>query len=187
MSAANRWRPPISCLLIVVLAGVLLSPSAAASPIYYGGPPSNMSTKAGLITLGALTATLVVILLVKHSHHPSGDAFVSAAPGRLDFGRVPVGGSATRSLTIRNKGRSDLELHSSLTAGGFFALAEPSQRRFTLAGGSQATLSVVFSPNSAGKCRGELVTTTGDQREAGSKRLIVPLNGQGLTLARSSR
>lgn len=78
----------------------------------------------------------------------------------LDFGRVEVGATATRSLRIRNLGSGPLQLGAQVTQGsGFELLASGS---VDVPGASEIEVLTRFSPGRVGAFTGHLMITSGD-------------------------
>jgi Zn-dependent metalloprotease len=73
------------------------------------------------------------------------------SPGSLDFGSVPIGQTATNSLTLTNSGNADLELISATFEGAAtnaFGLASAIQPRMPV--GQSQSLHVKFQPDQTG-------------------------------------
>lgn len=71
-------------------------------------------------------------------------SLTSAAP--LDFGRVVVGQSSSRSLELRNSGRARLRVLSVQPSNSVFA---PSLSQAEISAGGRLTVNVTFQPNAA--------------------------------------
>jgi Abnormal spindle-like microcephaly-assoc'd, ASPM-SPD-2-Hydin len=103
--------------------------------------------------------------LTSASKSPSGQqsapaaGAISVAPTSLNFGSVPVGGTASQSVTITNKGGSKLTVMKvSTTAAG--VTISGTSNPLTIAAGKQATFNVVFSPKAAGGLSSDISVTT---------------------------
>jgi hypothetical protein len=111
----------------------------------------------------AVTALLLVLLLTttgctgvtgapkSSSSQPSNStgATMSVAPASINFGSVPLGGTASQSVTITNSGASSLTItKAGTTAAGvtITGVALP----LVIEGGKQSTFNVVYSPKAAG-------------------------------------
>jgi hypothetical protein len=84
-----------------------------------------------------------------------GAATISVAPGSISFGSVPVGSTASQSVTISNGGGANLTVtQASATAAGvtITGMSFP----LVIGAGKQATFDVVFSPKSAGALSGQI-------------------------------
>ena len=102
-------------------------------------------------------------------------AAISVAPASLNFGSVPVGGTASQSVTITNKGGSNLTVtHVSTAAAGvtITGMTFP----LTIAAGKQASFNVVFSPKTAGGLSSDISVTS----DLSSSPSTVSLSGIGM-------
>jgi hypothetical protein len=115
------------------------------------------------VSSAAVTAFLLVLLLgtsgctgvtgapKSSSSQPStsSEATISVAPAAINFGSVPLGGTASQSVTITNSGASSLTItKASATAAGITitGVALP----LVIEGGKQSTFNVIYSPKVAG-------------------------------------
>ena len=85
-----------------------------------------------------------------------------ALSGNLDFGSVPAGGRATRTLTITNPGTAPLHVSSLSLPSGFTASFTPA----TMAPGGSQQVGVTFAPTKSGRHDG-LITANGNQMTGG--------------------
>lgn len=100
-------------------------------------------------------------------------------PERLDFGYVPVGGRAVRTLTFRNLGRRDLlvaqlRLQQPADAGAPFSLVGGLDRE--LPAGSTAEVQISFAPERDTDNAGTLLFVSDDDKRRSGE---VPLVGVG--------
>lgn len=102
-------------------------------------------------------------------------ADIDVSPLQLDFGAVPVGGSATMATTVTNVGSSDLTLTAATTTGEGFSEVTPALP-LTLGPGAGTGVSVQFDPASIGVFAGELSITSDDPDEPV---VTVALSGTG--------
>lgn len=96
----------------------------------------------------------------------------------LDFGNVNVGSSKTSSIMLTNSASSggpNVVVSQAAVAGSGFTMSAPPMP-LTLAAGQSATVSITFSPKSAGSVTGTLSITV----ENASGPISVPLTGNGL-------
>lgn len=97
---------------------------------------------------------------------PSGAAGISVAPSAITFGSVPLGSTASQSVTISNTSTSSVTItQASATATG--VTVSGVSLPITIAPGNRATLNVVFAPKTAGALSGGVaimssVSTTPD-------------------------
>src|SRR5207245_11417096 len=88
---------------------------------------------------------------------------LSVTPSRLDFGSIALGGSADRTLKIKNAGEAPLLVTSLLATGPFAALdAATTRAPATIQPGHELALTVRFTPSSTASTAGALVVTTND-------------------------
>jgi hypothetical protein len=114
--------------------------------------------------------------LANVSFNPPGTVLLSASPTSISFGSVPVVGSASQVLTLRNTGNSAATVSSaSLTGAGFTitGLTFP----FTLAAAASQTANLTFAPSSSGTATGSVSFVS----NASNSPLTVALSGSGVT------
>ncbi len=97
---------------------------------------------------------------------------IDLKPASLRFGPVQVEGRMTASLTIENRGGSDLRV-TSVRAGAPFETSHDEQ---VIAPGSRADLLVHFAPQKVGRFETTLVLRSNDPRV---RELVIPLQGVG--------
>lgn len=93
--------------------------------------------------------------------------YLSVSPSALDFGTVPVGESAARTLTISNQNNSDsttLTLSSFQTTNAQFSFSGPEST--SLAPGGSTTVQVTLTPTSSGTKSGSLTFQSNDPDHA---------------------
>src|SRR4029077_5732926 len=93
---------------------------------------------------------------------------LAATPSTLGFGRIPIGSSTSKTLTVTNPGSSAITVTQISTNGG--ALANPFTTSgiaapLTLAAGQSITFQVTFAPQNLGDFFGNLslVSSNGGQ------------------------
>lgn len=99
---------------------------------------------------------------------------VSLAPSPVAFGNVPVGGSASRTLTLQNTGTAPLAINGISVTGSFFS--RTTSCGTSLAAGASCPIVVGYSPGAAGSHTGELSVST----NAGPSPVVAPLSGTGV-------
>lgn len=111
----------------------------------------------------AATALLLVLLLSSSgcigvtgapkssSNQPatSSAATISVAPASINFGSVPLGGTASQSVTVSNSGTSSLTITKASANAAGIAITGVSLP-LVIEGGKQSTFNVVYSPKVAG-------------------------------------
>jgi hypothetical protein len=104
-----------------------------------------------------------------------GAAAISLAPASIKFGSVPVGGTASQSVTISNNGGSDLTVtQASATAAG--VTVKDISLPLVVGAGKQSTFDVVFSPKTAGALSGNVSVMS----DLSSSPSTVSLSGTGM-------
>lgn len=107
----------------------------------------------------------------------ASDAVV-ASPASVSFGQVPVGSSSTKTITLTNARTWKVSVSGLQTMGSEFSTSAPSMP-VTLAGGQSVTLTVTFTPTSAGMVGGSALFS--------NPRLNVPFTGTGTAATASSQ
>jgi hypothetical protein len=95
---------------------------------------------------------------------------LAASPSHLSFGQVGVGSSASRTIVLTNAQSTDLKIASVQTSVDSFSIQGPTFP-LTLGAGQSVTLTINFSPQSAGTAGGSVFVFG-----AG---LSIPLTGTG--------
>jgi hypothetical protein len=104
-----------------------------------------------------------------------GAAAISLAPASIKFGSVPIGGTASQSVTISNNGGSDLTVTqaSATTAGlAVTGISLP----LVIGPGKQSTFDIVFSPKTPGALSGNVSVMS----DLSSSPSTVSLSGVGM-------
>ncbi len=84
-----------------------------------------------------------------------GAATISVAPASINFGSVPIGSTASQSITISNGGGSNLTLTNASISAANITIAGMSLP-VVIGAGKQAMFEVVFSPKAAGAVAGQV-------------------------------
>ena len=107
----------------------------------------------------------------------SNPAKAIALAGSLDFGDVVLGSVATRTLTIRNTGTSELKI-SGVTLPDRFATDWQDWRAGTIAPNAEAAVIVYFAPDGPRAFAGNLTVAEGPEHlEKRSDILVFNLSG----------
>ena len=96
-----------------------------------------------------------------------------AVEGNLDFGNVPVGGVAKKSMTLTNTGKTDMQIGNPMFSDSSFSILQNSAVR--LAPGQGVALEVEFKPRTPGARRADAIVGSG---EKGPIRIAV--SGEGV-------
>jgi hypothetical protein len=105
-------------------------------------------------------------------------AQISIVPSAVDFKAVVVGQKNSQTLKITNTSQSPIDLQQPRVSGSGFALSYRSGTT-SLAAGSSANLTVVFSPADSSASSGSLVISSADLKAP----VTVPLSGSGAKAA----
>jgi uncharacterized protein YjdB len=124
---------------------------------------------------------LLILLLIACSTLGFGQGSLNTNPSTVNFGRVAVGSSLTRTLAVTNNGQSTWTINSAVANGSGFTISEPSLP-VSLAPGASAGFTVTFAPAGSGFSSGHAfiratrLLTSGNAR---SQSLVVRLFGAG--------
>lgn len=99
-----------------------------------------------------------------------------ALPNNVDFGSVPVGQTATASVSVTNKSSNPIEISQLTFTGQSFSIANPSSLPVSLAAGKTLKVSVQFGPTASGTAQGQLAITSSLST---SPAVVVHLTGKG--------
>ena len=111
-------------------------------------------------------------------HHPRAPR-LEVDVAAVDFGESPLGAPRERSVTLRNAGRSRLEVRLELAGGSPFTAAE---ERLAIDPGAAAPLAVRFVPVALGAAEQRLTL----HAEGAVPRVVVLLQGRGVDAATTS-
>ncbi len=111
--------------------------------------PSAVGTATGTLTINDNAGTQTVSLSGR------GTGPVQISPNELNFGSVPVGTTSAPQTTTVSNGGSAIVTITGITASSGYSISGTTCGS-TLAGGSNCTVSVVFSPTTAGSDDGSL-------------------------------
>ncbi|MBI1786794.1 MAG: choice-of-anchor D domain-containing protein [Acidobacteria bacterium] len=133
---------------------------AAGSQVHFRVLASN-----GLNTTEATVGPLEIVAAAR----------IEAQP-QLDFGSVMAGGSASGSVSIRNRGSGPLTVASISSSSALFRLLSPALP-VTIPAGERRELSLLFSPAAAGRQAASLALSSDDDSRPS---LSVALSGLGV-------
>jgi len=103
-------------------------------------------------------------------------AAIKINPGSIGFGSVSTGATATKTFTVSNNGTVDLVISNASTTASSSTNFTYSSTCTTLKPGGSCTVTVTFSPGSAGYKTGYLDINSNDPNRS---RVRVSLNGTG--------
>ncbi|OLB65855.1 MAG: hypothetical protein AUI10_05060 [Actinobacteria bacterium 13_2_20CM_2_72_6] len=106
----------------------------------------------------------------------TGSANLVISPASLDFGTVPVGQSATRTLTVSNSGNLDVTVTKAAPPNLPFVVNTPLPEGQVLGPDDTVQVQVTFSPSAAGTYSNQYVISSNDGHGAHS----VPVTGKAI-------
>lgn len=165
--SATPWSDGVIARLNVTAAGLTPLASTTIQVVAPGGTAAGVqaSDPDGVSsTASAIAATV---------RRASGTLQVT--PARLTFGRVRVGRSQTRALTLKNIHRTE-SVEVDLSVTGPFRIVGPAHRVIPARKRAAPPVKVVFTPTARGAASGNLVIKSTD---IGHPSLSVPLTGTG--------
>src|SRR5262249_44836099 len=134
---------------------LVLSPGEAVNVTLAYRPTSSGET-AGKVTVFVEDEAPTVIDVTESAS--GGKSEITAAGSSVDFGKVPVGTTATKDVTVTNTGSSEMKLENGSFADQSFSLNGGSA--VTLAPGQTTTVAVEFKPSATGAHSGEAKINT---------------------------
>lgn len=146
----------------------LAAGQSMALPVMFA--PAAGGTAAGSVSITSSAGTSEVAL-----SGLGGTFQLAASPSSVSFGNIKMGGSASQAVSLANTGNSTVIISQATASAGFTlsGLALP----VTLAAGQSISLSVAFSPGSAGNTAGSISIVS----NAVDSPLSVPLSATGVT------
>jgi hypothetical protein len=128
----------------------------------------------------ALTLLPASRAVAKPSSSSAPSSLLSAAPSRIDFSSVPVGGNSSQTVRVSNTGQMPIIIRKIFAVGGGISVAGLNQP-IVLGTGEAVTVNVAFQPDALNKTTGKLVVV-GDHGEASdATRLELDVDGEGVT------
>ncbi len=153
--------------------GTVLAPQQAVTASVTFNP-----SKAGLynsfVTVSAENGSVTIPISGKAV---TGQAHMLVSPGALNFGRVQVGSSATRTFRVTNTGSIFLIITRAASPAGAFSATVPMPEGITLDPGTGVTQSVTFRPPQTGSFTGEYRLNS----DSGQGWITVRLTGTGVS------
>ena len=181
-------------------------PTAVDTPVVTVGGVAGVSQYAGLLA-GDLAVvqmnasgfprtcqggTLPVVIQFPGDSSPPVNLYVAGngtaapkigvTPSSLSFGNVTLATTSSAMLSISNTGTTALTVNSITSSNGMFAATNPATP-FTVQPGASITVTVVFSPTSAGGQSGNLTISSNDPA---SPQFTVGVSGTGTPAAAPS-
>jgi len=152
--------------------GLVLDPGSSATAVVVCQPTAEGAIAAAAVQLtsDAPDQPSIVVLLAGRGV----DRHLEVAPDALVFAPTPIGVAAQKTVVVTNGGDAPLVFGSPAVGAPFSVTGLPAQ----LAGGGSATLTVGFTPTSAGPASGDLVLASDD---AARPAVHVQLSGTGVS------
>lgn len=138
-------------------------------------PTVSSGSRSAALNISASNSSATVSL--SGTAAPAGQPAVTWNPGSLDFGNVPLGSSASRSLSLSNSGTSTLTLNAPVVSPTAYALSHNCPA--SLAAGASCSLTVAFTPDRSGSLGGTLTL----QSNAATSPDNLALSGAGVAAA----
>jgi hypothetical protein len=133
--------------------------------------PTVVGAQSGYVLFSSNAAHIGFSLVINGSGvQPS----VSAVPTSASFGSVPVGASTSQTIQLKNAGTTPLTISAATASGTGFSVTGLTLP-VALSAGTAATLTIKFSPKSAGAVSGT-ATVTGSFSS-----VSVPISGTGVS------
>jgi len=101
-----------------------------------------------------------------------------ASPDTVTFGDIPVGQTASTSISLLNATSATVQIAQLNLSGQAFAISGQTNLPAKIAPGKAYNLNVRFNPADAGTATGNLIVTSGVST---SSKVVVGLNGTGIT------
>lgn len=106
-----------------------------------------------------------------------------ASPNSVAFGSVPIGQTASTTVSVLNKSSAPVQIAQLNLSGQPFSLVGSSSLPVTIAAGATHTLNVQFKPAAAGSATGELTVASNSST---ADKSVINLSGTGTTGASSA-
>ncbi len=136
--------------------------------------PVNAGAALGKVTVGVKDEVPTEIVVRESAQGRSKDGEITVQ-GDLDFGKVPIGTTATKALTLRNNGKSGVQIGDTAFADSSFSAVN--SWAGTLAPGQEVQFEVQFSPATLGIR--SAAATIGKGSNAGT--LQIEASGEGVS------
>ncbi len=102
---------------------------------------------------------------------------LSASPGLVAFGSVPIGQSVSSNVSVTNSGSTAMQVTQVNVTGQTFSVSGVGDLPATIAAGSTYQFNVNFSPQGLGTASGQLQIAS----NAASNAMVIGLNGLGIS------
>lgn len=152
--------------------GLVVAPNQSVAVSVNFRPTSATASSSSIaITSAEGTATLAI-----KGTGVTGVAELSISPAALNFGTVPVGSSATRTLTVTNTGNLNVTVTKAAPPAAPFDVQTPLPEGQVLSPEESLHVAVTFAPGAAGSFNNLYVISADDGRGARN----IPVTGTGV-------
>ena len=122
---------------------------------------SASSARTGTMTIAGQTFTVT-----QTGTNPAGPPKISVSARSISFGSLSTGSTSQRTVTIRNRGKSDLLINSMTISGNNASDFSEADQCTKISAGSSCTVTVTFGPKTAGKKSATLSIASNDPRKS---------------------
>ncbi len=165
LTVTNTGTAPLVVSLVSVSGTGFAQTNNCVSAAVAPGTTCQVSLAFSPTVAGAHSGTLTVTSNASGSPHGvslsgTGTSFgVTLSPAPVAFGNVPVGGSASATITLQNTGTATLTV-SGITVAGSLFFAQSNTCPASLAPGGSCPIVVTYAPTAAGPHTGQLDVST---------------------------
>jgi hypothetical protein len=106
----------------------------------------------------------------------SSNGVLIASPSTVTFGSVPIGQTASTTVSLLNQGSSPIQIAQLNLSGQPFSVVGPTSLPVTLAAGATYSLNIQFNPTAAGTATGQLAIANNSLTTAPQ---VINLSGTG--------
>ncbi|MGA8111537.1 MAG: choice-of-anchor D domain-containing protein [Acidobacteriaceae bacterium] len=122
-----------------------------------GSPLSSPSSRVSALLLPALAACLPLLLAGCGSISGNTAGVLLASSSSVSFGNVPVGQSASATVSLSNSSSQPVQISQLSVSGQYFSILNQNSIPMTVPGGGTISINLQFNPGSAGQASGSLV------------------------------
>ena len=109
----------------------------------------------------------------------AGQGTLTAAPGSVSFGSVPLGQTSTQTVSLTNTGNLPITITGTTAPGVPFGLPAPVSSGITLDPGYDLQVPATFTPQSAGPVSGTYTAQPPATATTRPRSMTVPITGTG--------
>ena len=107
----------------------------------------------------------------------SSNGVLIASPSTVTFGSVPIGQTASTTVSLLNQGSSPIQIAQLNLSGQPFSVVGPTSLPVTLAAGATYSLNIQFNPTAAGTATGQLTISSNSSTNGTAQ---ISLSGTGI-------